>query len=134
MVEKEYKAEESDKIIKQYIENLLEAFCIEMVTQAKLNIQLNGHIKTGNLKNKIGWRKTGDLQYEVFSDAEYSGFIEYGTKSHEISAKVAKALHWIGDDGKDKFAKKVFVSGIKASPFMEPAYLETLRKAENNEL
>lgn len=130
----EHDVKDANKVLEQYIENLLEAFCKEMVAQAKLNVQLNGHDKTGNLKNKIGWKKTGKMQYEVYSDADYSAFLEYGTKSHEISAKVARALHWIDENGKDRFAKKVFVSGIKPSPFMEPAFLETRRKAENNEL
>lgn len=35
---------------------------------------------TGNLVRQIKAKKTGPLQYEVISNAHYSGYLEYGTR------------------------------------------------------
>ena len=37
-------------------------------------------VRSGNLKSKINARRTGEASYEVVSEAEYSGYVENGTR------------------------------------------------------
>uniref|UniRef100_UPI0008519BBC HK97-gp10 family putative phage morphogenesis protein n=1 Tax=Staphylococcus aureus TaxID=1280 RepID=UPI0008519BBC len=38
---------------------------------------------TGNLSRKIRYKRTGDLQYTITSDAAYRSFLEFGTRYME---------------------------------------------------
>jgi hypothetical protein len=50
----------------------------------------------------------------------YAGFVEFGTKPHEIRPKSAKVLRFsVG--GKTVYTKRVRHPGTKAQPFMKPA-------------
>jgi hypothetical protein len=92
-------------------------------------------------------RATGELQRSikavhhqgytrVVATAPHAAYVEFGTWQHnllapksgtyEIRAKNAKALRFTGKDGRTVFVKKVEHPGIKAQPFLGPAYEEVL--------
>jgi len=55
----------------------------------------------------------------------YARYAEFGTRSHQVAARVAKALQV----GPDTFRKRVTVSGVQARPFMRPAADESEARA-----
>ena len=62
-----------------------------------------------------------DVGIVIRSPAFYAAYQNYGTKSHMIRPKSAKALHW---DGK-YFSKGHMVSGIKGKHFVEDSIKAT---------
>lgn len=105
--------------------------------------------QTGLLRSRIKIyrvRSSKDgAEWALFSPAQYSGFIEFGTRPHWIrptapqgfigptlqgqsqrtrhNKKVSGhvALRWRGPDGRYHFAKAVFHPGTNPLPFMRPA-------------
>jgi len=122
-----------NNVIDDWTDKFLEAFCIEMVKQAQDNIKMTGRDRNNNVSNSITWEKVSKGQYIVKCDHRAASYLEYGTREHDILPKVAKALHWT-TDGKHFFSKGHRVSGITPTPFMEPAYFVTMKKAEQREL
>lgn len=112
-----------------------------IATEAKNRAPAN----TGILRNLIGSDKVAALSYEVFSGAEYSGFIEFGTGTFvsipagleeyasqfvisggsALSAKEA-IFQWCKDKGIDEKAWyaiyiTIMRAGIHPQPFFFPA-------------
>lgn len=96
------------------------------VTQAKKNLDKNGSVVTGKLKNSINYTVTDDgmsAKAVVGPNAttqdgkQYGYYVEYGRGP--VFAKNAKALHFTGKDGSDVFVK--LVAAAPAKPFMRPA-------------
>ena len=44
---------------------------------------------------------------------EIVGYLEYGTRPHVIVPVRAEALHWVGSDGRDRFAARVVHPGTR---------------------
>ena len=42
---------------------------------------------TGQLEQSINWRSTGDSSAEVFANAKYAPYVEFGTRPHVIAPK-----------------------------------------------
>lgn len=45
---------------------------------------------TGQLEQSINWLPVGNGSAEVFAQAEYAGFVEYGTEPHVIAPKAGR--------------------------------------------
>ena len=86
--------------------------------------KVNAPKDTGALRDGIELEGT-DL---VTSHAPYSKPVEFGVAPREIEAKTAKYLHFIGEDGKDVFRKKVFQKARNPVPFMRLAAREVQKK------
>lgn len=87
---------------------------VEVGTAVQNTAIENAPYKSGVYRNGIEY----DKAYTVTANANYSAAIEYGTKAHPITAKNAKTLHYIGNDGKDKFPKSVNHPGTQPNPVM----------------
>ncbi len=77
--------------------------------------------RTGHLRAFLFWKvdtKEEEVVGQVYETMKYGKVHEFGMT---ITAMRAKALHWIGPDGKPRFAKKVV---IPARPWMRPGYEE----------
>jgi len=84
------------------------------------------HFDTGVLDKSIssdsrdGWKTA-----EVGSNAEYSPYIEFGTRSHTITPRVKKWLRFFWGKVDDYvFAKKVNHPGTRANPALFNAFIE----------
>jgi len=73
-----------------------------------------------SLKNKITYKIKGTKV--IFEFPGKFKYTEYGTMPHTIKAKEGKSLHWIDEDGKDRFAKKVKHPGIQPTYFIRTAF------------
>lgn len=90
---------------------------------AKVNLNAQGLHKTGQLGDSIQIYDKEAWSVKVGSRGViYAAIHEFGGI---ISAKRAKALHWIGKDGKDIFAKSV---RIPARPYLRPAVDENQKQ------
>ena len=80
-------------------------------------------VKTGNLRQSLGI-KVGNDRVTIgpnLTQAPYGGYVEFGTKPHEIRPKKGKYLVFtIG--GKKIFTKKVNHPGTQAQPYIQPAF------------
>jgi hypothetical protein len=76
-------------------------------------------VKTGNMRRAIHVGRVTNSSAETVAGAKYSGFVEFGTKAHEIRPRSRKALRWKAAGGVI-FAKRVRHPGTRAQPFMVP--------------
>lgn len=83
--------------------------------------------KTGALADSISAEETEETGIALVADVAYAGYLEYGTRAHDIYPRSAKVLHW-NTGGEDMFAKVVHHPGIPAGKysFLEPAVEETI--------
>ena len=72
--------------------------------------------RTGTLENSIGWRGASGRAAEVFAEAEYAPFVEFGTRAHIIRPRKRKALRFFAG-GETVLAKKVFHPRTRPRPF-----------------
>jgi HK97 gp10 family phage protein len=91
----------------------------------------------GSIRSDIG---NGGMSGTVEATAKYAIFVELGTglrgefPSQEIviRPRAAKALRWVGPDGKVHFAKVVRSPGMKAKPFLRPALQRAIDELESS--
>lgn len=90
-------------------------------------------VDTGILKGSI-LKEDLPLQRasEVFTSTEYAPYVEFGTRGHRVEATNAKALRWVGRDGKVHFAKSVYIPPRPPRPFMGRALNEERAGIINN--
>ena len=98
------------------------------VREAKLLV----HRKTGNLGRSIHVSSVSESQATVVASVRYAGFVEHGTRAHEITPKAAKALRWAASPAGRRlsgsprvgaavvFATRVHHPGTKPYPFLVP--------------
>ena len=100
--------------------NALKMTAEDIAKEARDNVKRSSY-NTGALHNSINtiYGKQG-TEAIIRAGAKHSPFIEYGTKAHIINAK--KNVLAFESGGKMVFAKNVKHPGIKAKPFMEPAF------------
>jgi len=134
-----------EKVIVDWLDNLLMRFCAKVVEDAQMNVSANGSVDSGYMKANIRFRKLAPLKYVIESTAPYSGFVEYGTSAHIIVPKYKKALAFeVGRKARLSGAKKgpaeiVIVKKVKhpgtaAKPFMEPAIHLNLQRLREGRL
>lgn len=86
-------------------------------------------VDTGNLRDSIGVHSQGDsiVIGPDMSVAPYAGYVEFGTKPHDIRPKDAKALRFtVG--GKVVFASVVHHPGTQPAYYVAKAFQEWLDK------
>ena len=98
------------------------------VREAKLLV----HRKTGNLGRSIRIQSVTDTSATVVAGARYAGFVEFGTRAHEITPRARKALRWAASPAGRRlsgaprvgaavvFARRVHHPGTKPYPFLVP--------------
>lgn len=92
------------------------------------------HVKSGALRDSIEDEKKGPGHHLIGVDAaklasdprnvsgmDYSVPYHDGHRAYTIRSKNAKALRWIGKDGKVHFAKSVRIPASAGDPFIERA-------------
>lgn len=74
-------------------------------------------VDTGNLRDSIGIQVVGDrvIVGPDMSQAPYAGYVEFGTKPHEIRPKEAKALRF-------QMGNKTVYARVVHHPGTQPAY------------
>lgn len=70
-----------DDEVDEVLKNNAKEFEIE--TKKSARQVMNKGYWTGNLSRMVKALKTGNLEYEIMSNAHYSGFLEYGTRYME---------------------------------------------------
>lgn len=81
-------------------------------------------VDTGKLRGSIGVRISGD-KVIIGPDenvAPYAGYVEFGTKPHDIKPKKAGGVLAFKVNGKMVFARKVHHPGTQPHPYVVPAF------------
>jgi len=95
-------------------------FFYRTVLEAQGDARRYAPVDSGNLRRQIKINFISPLKAQLISHANYSSFVEGGTKPHIIRASNKKALHW-KKGGKDFFSKFVNHPGTTPIKFMGPA-------------
>jgi phage gpG-like protein len=83
-------------------------------------------VDTGRLRASIS-KDVNSLSFKVFSNVEYAGYVNDGTRPHVIRPRRAQALRFrIG--GRTVFAKEVHHPGTRAKPYLDRALQEVARQ------
>ena len=116
---------------------IMQKLAVSTVREAKLLVPR----KTGNLGRSIQVLSVTDTSATVAAHANYAGFVEFGTRPHEITPNARKALRWAASAsgrrltgsprvGADVvFATRVHHPGTRPHPFMAPAAHQAVSKA-----
>jgi len=73
--------------------------------------------RTGQLEQSIGWRPLGNEAAEVYVNAEYAPYVEYGTRPHVIRPKPGRKALKIPVPGGYVLRRKVNHPGSRPYPF-----------------
>lgn len=104
------------------------------ITTQQVLIQASNHIlaemesrvpvKTGNLRTSLGIRVESNRVVIGPNErqAPYAGYVEFGTKPHEIKPKNPDGVLVFKINGTKVFAKKVNHPGTRAQPYVRPAF------------
>lgn len=84
----------------------------------------------GRLRSSIHViRERDKRRISVGTNVFYGPYVENGTGVHgpkgspiTIVPRTKRFLSWVGPDGERRFAKKVTVHGMRAQPFLHPAF------------
>jgi HK97 gp10 family phage protein len=102
--------------------------------QIRDEAQANAPVKSGRLKQSITVRYTGPLSATIGPNVPYAPYMEFGTGTrgefpgpmYEIKPRRPGGVLVFTINGKKVFARKVRHPGIKARPFMRPAFTKVL--------
>lgn len=121
------------KIVLNAIDKEIDKYAKKMVDITKNEV----HVKSGATRDAIVKEKKAIGHYRVGVDAaklkadprniggiDYSPFYHDGHGPYTIYPKNAKALRWIGKDGKEHFAKYVRIPASAGDPFIKRAVLK----------
>ena len=103
---------------------LLHQLGLDIVDEARSNLQNNTHVYTGDLNASIRILGEAKESITVGTDIPYAGYIEYGRGP--VRPINAKFLHFFTKDGKEVFTK--FSKATEPSPFLEPAVILKTQK------
>lgn len=78
-----------------------------------------------SLSVEVIWISEFELVGTISTNVEYAIPVHEGSGPHDIFPVNAKALHWVGDDGLDHYAKMVHHPGCPPNPFLSNALEET---------
>jgi hypothetical protein len=84
--------------------------------------------RTGNLGRSIHVGRVSATFAETVAEADYAGYVEFGTRPHDIRPTRKTALRFKNDQGEVVFAKLVHHPGTHAQPFMLPGAQRALAK------
>ena len=101
----------------------------DLVNALVEQLEINGNVKTGFLKNSITVTIRGSTL--IIEMADYGKFIEFGTSPHIIEIKNKKVL---ADKKGRIFGKKVRHPGTRPSPFIRPIIHRKLGEIISNNL
>lgn len=93
----------------------------ELLPEAQANLMAAGAVETGELINglKVGTKAKGGQAIAYVKaggkHAHLAHWIEFGTRPHNIRAKIGGFLSFLG-----RFATEVMHPGMKPRPFMRP--------------
>lgn len=74
--------------------------------------------REGQLQNSVNWRPDGSEAVEIYANAEYAPFVEFGTEAHVIEPTAGRKRLKIPSSGNGFFfAQRVNHPGSKAHPF-----------------
>lgn len=120
--------------LKTIVLNAIEKEIEDYAKKMEKLIKQEAHVKTGALRESVSTEKKGRGYYRVGVDVQklkkddrnieridYSPFYYYGHDAYTIFPKTAKALRWVGKDGKIHFAKKVRMPAHAGDPFIDRA-------------
>jgi phage gpG-like protein len=83
-------------------------------------------VDTGRLRASIS-KDVNSLSFKVFSNVEYAGYVNDGTRPHVIRPRHKQALRFrVG--GRTVFAKEVHHPGTRAKPYLDRALQEVARQ------
>lgn len=120
----------ADSEIAKSVDLELKAAATEIENQAARNVSRiprgGDSMFTGRLLNGISSRKSGNLQYEITSNADYSAYIEFGTGAY---VSVPSELQNYAAQFKGRGVKKV---NLPARPFFFPAFYAVKQKLLTN--
>ena len=82
--------------------------------------------RAGRLRDAIRYERQvnlgeGLVTLRFDSHTPYTKYVIDGTRPHLITAKAARALHWVDASGRDQFRRSVKHPGTKPNPFPERA-------------
>ena len=82
--------------------------------------------RPGRLRDAIRYERQtnlgeGQVTLAFVAPTPYTRFVIDGTRPHLITAKAARALHWVDEAGRDQFRRSVKHPGTKENPFPERA-------------
>ena len=104
------------------------------ITTQQVLIQASNHIlaemevrvpvKTGNLRTSLGVQVHSDRVVigPNHLQAPYGGYVEFGTKAHEIRPKNPNGYLVFRMNGQKVFTRKVNHPGTKSQPYVRPAF------------
>lgn len=107
---------------------IMRRLALSTVREAKLLVPR----KTGNLGRSIHVAAVTPSSATVEASAKYAGYVEFGTRAHEITPKARKALRWAASPegrrltGSPRvgaavlFATRVHHPGTKPEPYLLP--------------
>lgn len=83
-------------------------------------------VQTGRLRASITHERVGPLTVRVGTNVKYGKYLEHGTAPYTIRAKIASVL----SDGTNFFGTKVDHPGVRARPWLRPAFETVKRQIE----
>ncbi|GCF92500.1 hypothetical protein NRIC_03910 [Enterococcus florum] len=118
------------KIVMRAVEKEIEDYTNKMVDILKQEV----HVKSGATRDAITKEKKGKAHFLAGVDVsklkadprniggvDYSVFYHDGHAAYTIRPRKAKALRWLGKDGKVHFAKSVRIPASAGDPFVARA-------------
>lgn len=116
-------------------EAMMRAFAVAATEEQKRLVPR----RTGNLGRSIRIGAVSASYAETVATANYSAYVEFGTRAHDIVPVRAKALRWpakgsstlsgrVRKGGTAIFAKRVKHPGTRAQPFMLPGAEKGIEK------
>ena len=105
--------------------NILLAIGNDIVNELVLQLERNGNVNTGKLKNSIDI-EIGEDEIIVYME-DYWEDVEFGTNPHIIKPKNRKALKF-EVNGETIFTKEVHHPGTRPSPFLRPVLYTKLQE------
>lgn len=123
--------------------DIMKTLAVAVVRESKLLV----HRQTGNLGRSIGVSEVTATSARVAVTSGYAGYVEKGTRAHEIRPNARKALRWAaspagrrltgsptvaaqrGGSGGVRFARVVHHPGTKPYPFLKPGAEKAITSA-----
>lgn len=118
-------------------ERMMQMIGLAAVANAKVAVAR----KTGNLGRSIHTEKLTATSVNVVASAKYAGYVEHGTRPHEITPNAKKALRFAASPGGRRltgaprvgasvvFAKRVHHPGTRAQPYLIPGAKKAIADA-----
>jgi hypothetical protein len=101
------------------------AWAGEVAPVAKGMMRAHAPFRTGKLRSGIDTREepsAGRMWVVIYATAPYTPFVLGGTRPHQITARNARALRWMGRGGMGTYyATSVSHPGTRPNPFPETA-------------